>query len=331
MSQERRAAARAHVPGSFVHCETAGGEHLKANVLNLSTGGLFVPTSTPLAAGKRFSLRIRVGGGPVPWWTGLARVMWVRESPTGDGPAGMGVKILDLEDDAAPGIIARVVDEHLKAQPAVVPRERTVLGVGPPSSERPTLVDAGELGPAPARERTVLGVGAPQPPAEEERSVVIELVSPRPAPKPVAPEPPQPASTRRSELRVDDPSLDEVAVVPRRRGAGLLVLLLIVVGGGGAGYVTRDSWLPRAREMLTGPTLPPATLPPSPSPTQAPSPSVAPTPTVTTGPTASASTTASASAPNVSGSARRPAPRPAMPPPPPPASAAPKSSDDNPY
>jgi hypothetical protein len=333
MSQERRAAPRARVPGSFVHCETAEGERIQATVLNVSTAGLFIPTTTPFVAGKRFSLRIRVGGGPVPWWAGLARVIWVRDSATGDGPAGMGAKILDFDDDAASAAIARVIEEHLTAPPVnAAQRERTVLGVGSPSaveSERPTLIEAPV---APTRERTVLGVGAaqPPPPAREPSSVEPDTAAP-------------PAPASHSTPPDSDSSL-VAAGVPRRRGGGWFVFLLIVIAGGAGGYALRDRWLPRARAMLTELTSsPPASPPPMPSP---PSPAISATTTASTSPTASASSTPSAmprtsataaapspsgtsAAPGASAPARQPPLRPAVSPPP--APAATKSNNDNPY
>jgi Tfp pilus assembly protein PilZ len=203
MSQERRAAPRARVPGSFVHCEAAAGERIQAEALNISSGGLFIPTAKPLTIGKRLFLKIQMGGVSAPWWTALARVIWVREAGATGGPPGMGVKLLDIEEEGAMETITRLVDERLKAHPVKAPaRERTMLGVGAgpaaapaprpaaapaatgpdADSERPTI--AGEVGApaitAPKRERTVMGMGVmtpatraavPRPPTRE-RSVV---------------------------------------------------------------------------------------------------------------------------------------------------------------
>jgi len=331
MSQERRAAPRARVPGSFVHCDTAEGERIQANVLNVSTGGLFIPTTTPLAQGKRFSLRIRVGGGPVPWWAALARVIWVRDSPTSDGPAGMGVKILDFDDDAASAAISRLIQEHLTV--SAPQREGTVPGVGAPvESERPTLID----GPAaPARERTVLGLGAPEPPPPAPEPSSVE-------PDP-APEPPPPVSASRSAPPDSDPSL-VAAGVPRHRGRSWFVFLLIVIAGGAGGYSLRGRWLPRARAMLTeltsslapSPPAVPSVAPPAVSATAMPS--TDPTVSASSMPSAIAKASAAAATPSASGTtsgapsasapARRVPLRPVAPPPP---ATDTKGNNDNPY
>jgi Tfp pilus assembly protein PilZ len=197
MSQERRATPRARVPGTFVHCDGAAGEHIQADVLDLSAGGLFIPTPRPLAAGKRVTLRLQVGGVSAPWWSALGRVIWVRESGKGGAPAGMGVKILDIEEDGAVEQIGRLVQERLTTSVSKIKapaRERTVLGIGtaapapattpPPAAaaparpaedewDRPTVI--GEMGAAVEREKTMLGVGTTTTakPLERERSVAL--------------------------------------------------------------------------------------------------------------------------------------------------------------
>jgi uncharacterized protein (TIGR02266 family) len=59
-----------------------------ARVGNLSEGGLFIRTNTPLATGARALLRLhRSGEGEV---AAMATVVWARDSQD-TGPAGMGL------------------------------------------------------------------------------------------------------------------------------------------------------------------------------------------------------------------------------------------------
>jgi uncharacterized protein (TIGR02266 family) len=69
---------------------------LVAYSLNLSKGGLFLETDTPLPVGTSIRLRFQVQGGQNPIETEGA-VIWVREKTNEDGPSGMGIAFLQLE------------------------------------------------------------------------------------------------------------------------------------------------------------------------------------------------------------------------------------------
>lgn len=65
-----------------------------ARVGNLSEGGLFLRTHTPLAAGSLASLRLSRGGEEEV--QAMATVVWAGDTHTG-GPAGMGLRFEPLD------------------------------------------------------------------------------------------------------------------------------------------------------------------------------------------------------------------------------------------
>ena len=75
---------------------------LYARVGNLSQGGLFLRTSTPLANGARTTVRLG-DGQPLE---AAAAVVWSRGVDGAEGPPGMGLKFVDMSD---------VLKEQLKA------------------------------------------------------------------------------------------------------------------------------------------------------------------------------------------------------------------------
>jgi uncharacterized protein (TIGR02266 family) len=121
MADERRSARRARLSGVRITYESASGERLEADALDLSRSGLFVRTAKPLGVGKRIALEIQVLGQPGPW-SALGRVVWTRDSGDGDRPPGMGVKLIDVDD----GVVA-TMDRLVET------REPTEPGVGGPS------------------------------------------------------------------------------------------------------------------------------------------------------------------------------------------------------
>lgn len=239
MPDDRRGSKRANISGVRVTYESATGERVEAEALDLSTGGLFVRTSTPLGVGKRITLDIQVVGEPAAW-SALGRVVWVRPQSAPGMPAGMGVKLIDVEDavvaaidllvetrePTSPGVGAGPKAEIAPVAPVVmappVPeRERTLMGVGAADSERPPE-RLPEKHPAAA-------VRVPAPPPREaslerEASVAIDLVS-KPSSRPPPPLP--------------------LVREPARSGAGgrWIVILLLLVVAGIATYVLLDGFL----------------------------------------------------------------------------------------
>ena len=68
---------------------------LYARIANLSEGGMFLQTSTPLAQGVRTT--VRLGGGMSPELQARATVVWNRQQRNEKRPAGMGLRFEPLE------------------------------------------------------------------------------------------------------------------------------------------------------------------------------------------------------------------------------------------
>jgi Tfp pilus assembly protein PilZ len=280
MSEDRRTARRAHVPGVQATYETANGERRQAEVLDLGPGGLFLATDVLPAVGKRLSLEIIVTGEPAPW-SALGRVIWTRSAREGTQPAGMAVKLIDVED-AVVAAIERLVAMRERtepgvgdaatatAQPQAPAPERTVLGIGGlPEQELPTrpiafepidrVADPGVVTPRAERpaDRTdsppATAVGA----IAREPSIAIDLVSKKSTP-PVASPPAKPPSVEsRSDLQVAAPASPARVPAPpepaeegeaptklaKRGRSGVWLLLLAVIALAGAAYAFREKLL----------------------------------------------------------------------------------------
>lgn len=96
-----------------VWCE---GENITvyARVGNLSLGGLFLRTSTPLERGSRATLRFGSAGVEVP-----GRVVWARLEGQG-GPPGMGVEFENIDDGVREAIRRLIEEDRSPAQAQAV-------------------------------------------------------------------------------------------------------------------------------------------------------------------------------------------------------------------
>ena len=81
---------------------------LYARIGNLSEGGLFLRTSTPLPHGSK--ARVRFGEGQTV--EAAAAVVWSRGIDGNEGPPGMGLQFLDLNDGLKEQIKALVSSEQ---------------------------------------------------------------------------------------------------------------------------------------------------------------------------------------------------------------------------
>jgi uncharacterized protein (TIGR02266 family) len=313
MTEERRSAPRARISGARVTYESAAGDHVETDALNIGRGGLFVTAAKPLAVGKRISLDLQLEGEPGPW-SGLGRVVWVRQDAAGpQRPSGMGVKLIDVEDAMVEAIdrlvlVRQTAEQAEVARAAAGPkREATILGVGMMKETAPAV----PIVTVAPRERTVLGVGTA---ASAEGSVSADEPSPHRAPTPAH----KPAATREpsgarepsvvidlvdSEKKAPAAAVDSAAggdsvppreasappkvsatsgvptvVKRRRRGTWFLVLVFLLLAAAAA-YLLLGTDLERP-QWLTGTT----TTPPSVSTT--PNPQVSTTPTIVSWPTA---------------------------------------------
>jgi uncharacterized protein (TIGR02266 family) len=240
MPDERRTARRAILPGVQATFEGATGERQQADVPNLGRGGLFLQTDSPVPTGKRLSLEIHIVGQPAPW-SALGRVAWARWLADDDGPAGMGVTLIDVEDDVSGALEALVERLSPLEPPPIVPD-------APPS--RPRVPGAGPLPPAPAvfiaplaypgraaeieaRERDSAASEA-----SHESDVAIDLVTRKAA----------------SSLPVDEAEplehWDE-SFLKRKRRSGRWIVLGLLLGTAGVGYLCRDRLLAQWARLRT--------------------------------------------------------------------------------
>jgi uncharacterized protein (TIGR02266 family) len=307
MTEERRSGPRARISGARVTYETVAGDQVETDAIDIGRGGLFVRATKPLAVGKLITLEIQEEGQSAPW-SAIGRIVWVREGPDGpQGPAGMGVKLIDV-DDAMLGAIDRLVEVQERGAAgqadatrvaAGVKREATVLGVGTSADLAPPT----PIVSITPRDRTILGVGAP--------AAAVEPAPPEePGARRASSPPHKPVATREASVGrepsvvidlvdrvdVDRPSQQTTAVTElptmlvRRRGRGrwIFVLAFLLLAAAVA-YVLLGTDSERLQRLMGAPPAPA-----SPSATESAQPSA--TPTVVSWPNASPFVSAPASA-----------------------------------
>jgi uncharacterized protein (TIGR02266 family) len=226
MPSERRTLRRAILPGVRATFEGATGQRQQADVPNLGQGGLFLQTDSPLPIGKRLSLEVHVIGQAAPW-AALGRVVWARWLAGDEGPAGMGVKLIDVEDDVS-AAIGKLVERLSPLQPPIVipdapPSRPSVPGAGslpPPSSMLVAPLVQPRRAPALQRPPTMAQLAEP--------NLTIDLVTKKPESTPRLP---RPEPTEDWD--------DEAFLRPKRR-RGRWMLLALVLAAAGVGYLYRD-------------------------------------------------------------------------------------------
>jgi uncharacterized protein (TIGR02266 family) len=317
MTDERRSGPRARTSGARVTYESASGDHVETDALNIGRGGLFISAAKPLAVGKRITLEIQIEGEPVPG-SALGRVIWVRAEADGpQRPSGMGVKLIDADDQML-AAIDRLPQEReaaeqvaLASTAAATKREATMAGVGGLNEAAiPTPIVA----VVPARERTVLGVS----PAVVDPVQMPELGARRESSPPHQPAPNrEPSGTREPSVVIDlvdsvDPRVaarqegipvSDLPTEVRRRGRGRwsLVIAFLVLAAVGA-YAVLGADFDRL-QRLVAPRPPP---PPSASanPQESTAPTIVAWPNVS--PPSSAAASASPSARSVGSASATP-------------------------
>jgi uncharacterized protein (TIGR02266 family) len=257
MSDERRNTHRAQVPGVHATYETASGDLQRAAVMDLAVGGLFLRTDAPVAVGKRVALDIEVQGEAAPW-PALGRVVWIRPTAVDEErPAGMAIKLIDVDDDVRAGI-ERLVGMREPTEPGVggasapepPPKERTMLGVGESTSgdlvptpvafapvEMPEQVEV-ELPPA-----APAAPAAPVAPIAREASIAIDLVSRKSIPVEAALSTSAETQDAEAQGAADAPRSVSESRAKRRSGRGGWILLLAVLAAAMAAYAFREQLL----------------------------------------------------------------------------------------
>jgi Tfp pilus assembly protein PilZ len=187
MTTERRTNARGKNTSKVTFTDAASDTPSEGTLHDIGRGGMFIVTASKLPVGKRIDFEVHVTPGSVI--QGMGRVIWVREEAGGDRPAGLGVKFIDVDNDA---LIA--IDRLVGLKTNV--RERTVLGMmapvvvppkaEPPKAEPPKAEPPRAEPPRPvikgSRERTMLGVAPPPDVREKDLQSPLSRKSQSPSP-----------------------------------------------------------------------------------------------------------------------------------------------------
>ncbi len=218
-------------------------EFVENHAHDVGSGGMFLRSTAPLPPGTLVAFEIRLAGEQAII-AGVGRVVWKRDTPDGQRPAGMGVKFIDV-DDPSQEVLDRLLaaskgapSEYEQPKAASAERARTVLGLGsavapPRPVSAPDTRSRTQLGIAPAvsapvpvkdkpidRSATHLGLAPPVAPAAlimgDQSSPSVNLPPPRPVStseidgewgEPARARPPEPAA-------VAAPVAAPVAVMP---------------------------------------------------------------------------------------------------------------------
>lgn len=93
-------------------------EYVDEECYDLSVGGMFIKSPAPAPTGTLLKLECDVRGEDTTI-RGVARVVWIREGDTAEGPSGMGVKFVKLDEDGhavIESIVATVGDAGLNLE-----------------------------------------------------------------------------------------------------------------------------------------------------------------------------------------------------------------------
>jgi len=194
-------------------------EYVEEQCFDLSSGGMFISSPSPAPAGTLLKLEC-VADDEITI-SGVARVVWLREKPDDDQPAGMGVKFVKLDPkgrQAIETILARSEPEEgegLVRRGSVAPRAiTTVVGTAPAQPASPPKAEpAAPAEPKAAQPETPREGESEQrvasPPAAAETALTTAL-----APVEAAAEPQAPAEPVAAEPNAQAPA-EPVAAGPK--------------------------------------------------------------------------------------------------------------------
>lgn len=218
-------------------------EFVEEHSHDISRGGLFVKSQTPLAAGTLVKFELRIADDQTVM-QGVGRVVWQRlqERSEASRPPGMGIKFVKLHGDAG-ALIERLVGQRTADGHSSFDQEPAQTN---PSSKPPAEAPS----PPPAAGPDKGDEGSQHPPTVT-ITVPAPVLSPSPAEPRVIVEPgssgAQPATRPRDRptqhaMRVDPAEL--VAQSREQRSAGTAasrrgpaLLLLLATGGGALAFV----------------------------------------------------------------------------------------------
>ena len=169
MGQETRKDPRAKVLTMTVRYKSATlDEFIEHHSHDVSRGGMFIKTPSPFPPGTLLKFEVKIAEDQKVI-QGVGRVVWKRESETGDKerPSGMGVKFIKI-DDVSRKTIDTLVDSREGAGAAYEAgggdggSSKTVPSVTPAAAMTPAMPEASPAGAKPAmpRKATMIGLGA---------------------------------------------------------------------------------------------------------------------------------------------------------------------------
>lgn len=147
-------------------------ELVAQHALDVGESGMLLRASSSLPVGKLVDFEVRLADEKVAL-SGAGRIVWRRDAPEGERPAGIGVKFVDL-DDASQALVDRLVaarkeekSEFDRPPEALAPAKTVMgLGIGPAPFTRKEVVRAATaLGLAPAAVPASLVLDEPSSPA----------------------------------------------------------------------------------------------------------------------------------------------------------------------
>jgi uncharacterized protein (TIGR02266 family) len=166
MAQETRKDPRAKVLTMTVRYKSATlDEFIEHHSHDVSRGGMFIKTPSPFPPGTLLKFEVKIAEDQKVI-QGVGRVVWKRESETGDKerPSGMGVKFIKI-DDASRKTIDQLVDSRADASAAYEAGggdggAKTAPSVTPAAAMTPAVPEAASGKPAVPRKATMIGLGA---------------------------------------------------------------------------------------------------------------------------------------------------------------------------
>jgi uncharacterized protein (TIGR02266 family) len=165
MAQETRKDPRAKVLTMTVRYKSATlDEFIEHHSHDVSRGGMFIKTPSPFPPGTLLKFEVKIAEDQKVI-QGVGRVVWKRESETGDRerPSGMGVKFIKI-DDASRKTIDQLVDSRTDAGAAYEAGggdggAKTAPAATPAAAMTPAA-DAAGAKPVAHRKATMIGLGA---------------------------------------------------------------------------------------------------------------------------------------------------------------------------
>ena len=208
-------------------------EYVQEACTDVSVGGMFIKSDSPVAAGTLIKLECETDGDGAKI-RGVARVVWLRLEANEHGPTGMGVKFVKLESgskDVITRLVQRLADQGIQARSISAPPEATANaastvgsaapGANPAAARRsaPAIgissAPAPSLGSSPAARGLAAKISSKPAPAalgqvSQPAAVAVSPPAPAPAAQPavapqpvVAAQPPEPAAAPAPAPTVD--------------------------------------------------------------------------------------------------------------------------------